>query len=161
MVTMDDREIRLADITVPLLAFGGASDGIAPVGCVRPIVDLVPGVAKMRFEVVPGGHLGMLTGRAARGTTWRILDEWIAENSSADVAEPTPQAARKTASATKTAAGRKTAAKKPAAGRQPRRRQPPRRPRQRSSRRPGGAPPARPRSGPTRPGATAPRAPAA
>ena len=30
-VTMDDREIRLADITAPLLAFGGAGDGIAPV----------------------------------------------------------------------------------------------------------------------------------
>ena len=36
--TMDDREISLADITAPLLAFGGAGDGIAPVQCVRPIV---------------------------------------------------------------------------------------------------------------------------
>ena len=82
-VTMDDREIRLADITAPLLAFGGAGDGIAPVGCVRPIVDLVTGVDDLRFEIVPGGHLGMLTGRAARGTTWRIIDEWIDAHSSA------------------------------------------------------------------------------
>ena len=53
-VTMDDRTISLADITAPLLAFGGASDGIAPVQAVRPIVDLVTGVDDLRFEVVPG-----------------------------------------------------------------------------------------------------------
>ena len=35
----------------------------------------------MRFEIVPGGHLGMLTGRAARGTTWRTMDEWIEQYS--------------------------------------------------------------------------------
>ena len=75
---MDDREIKLADLTAPLLAFAGAGDGIAPVQCVRPIVDLVPGIDDLRFEIVPGGHLGMLTGRAARSTTWRIMDEWIA-----------------------------------------------------------------------------------
>ena len=80
-VTLDDREIKLANLRAPLLAFGGASDGIAPVQCVKPVVDLVPNVDKLRFEVVPGGHLGMLTGRAARTTTWRILDEWISENS--------------------------------------------------------------------------------
>ena len=91
VVTLDDRDIHLDTLTAPLLAFGGASDGIAPVGCLRPIVDLVPQVADLRFEVVPGGHLGMLTGRAARGNTWKILDEWLTEHSS-DVVEP-PSAA--------------------------------------------------------------------
>jgi polyhydroxyalkanoate synthase subunit PhaC len=93
-VTMDDREISLSDITAPLLAFGGSADGIAPVQCVRPIVDLVTGVDDLRFEIVPGGHLGMLTGRAARRTTWRILDEWIAGHSSESAADPTPDAKR-------------------------------------------------------------------
>jgi polyhydroxyalkanoate synthase subunit PhaC len=105
-VTMDDRQIRLADITVPLLAFAGASDGIAPVGCVRPIVDLVTGVDDLRFEVVPGGHLGMLTGRAARHTTWRIMDEWISRHSTVEAVTPLRRATKKTA--------KKTAAKKPA-----------------------------------------------
>jgi polyhydroxyalkanoate synthase len=104
-VTMDDREIKLANLTAPLLAFAGASDGIAPVQCVRPIVDLVPNVATLRFEIVPGGHLGMLTGRAARTTTWRILDEWITANSTA---EPAP------AATTTTTPGAKTAPAKPA-----------------------------------------------
>ncbi len=116
-VTMDDREISLADVTAPLLAFGGASDGIAPVQCVRPIVDLVPGVDELRFEVVPGGHLGMLTGRAARGTTWRIIDEWLAEHSSDAVAEPapaTPAATRTRKVPAKKAATKKAPAKKAA-----------------------------------------------
>ncbi len=103
-VTMDDRTISLADITAPLLAFGGASDGIAPVQAVRPIVDLVTGVDDLRFEVVPGGHLGMLTGRAARSTTWRIIDEWITGHSSAEAEKLTPGARKKVASAKQTAA---------------------------------------------------------
>ena len=84
VVTMDDREIRLADLRVPLLVFGGAGDAIAPVPCVRPLVDLVPNVARLRFEIVPGGHLGMLTGRAARRTTWRIIDEFLDECATGD-----------------------------------------------------------------------------
>jgi polyhydroxyalkanoate synthase subunit PhaC len=78
-VHFEGRDISFADITVPVLAFGGASDTIAPVSCVRPVETLVPNV---RFEVVPGGHLGMLTGRAARRTTWQLIDEFLAEHSS-------------------------------------------------------------------------------
>jgi polyhydroxyalkanoate synthase len=122
-VTLDDRDISLADITAPLLAFAGDGDGIAPVQSVRPIVDLVPGVDDLRFEIVPGGHLGMLTGRAARRTTWRIMDEWIAGHSSPEAGKLTPTARRKVAAARKTAAGRKTAAaRKTAIGANPARR---------------------------------------
>ncbi|HEX6248838.1 MAG TPA: alpha/beta hydrolase, partial [Nocardioidaceae bacterium] len=91
----------------------------------------------VRFEVVPGGHLGMLTGRAARTTTWQVIDEFLDQQAAAsDVppagtaggrrAKPTakktgakkspakrPVAAKKTA-ATKTPV-KKSAAKKPAA----------------------------------------------
>ncbi len=74
---LGDRTIDLAEITVPVLAFGGATDGIAPVKAVQALVPLLSGSAEVRLEVVPGGHLGMLTGRAARDTTWRAMDEWI------------------------------------------------------------------------------------
>ena len=77
-VHFEGRDISFADITVPVLSFGGANDTIAPVSCVRPIENLVPNAPEMRFEIVPGGHLGMLTGRAARRTTWRIMDEFLA-----------------------------------------------------------------------------------
>jgi len=55
----------------------------------------------------------MLTGRAARSTTWRILDEWIAEHSSTEAEVPKPRAVR-TRAAAKKAPAKKTPAKKPA-----------------------------------------------
>ncbi len=124
VVRMDDREIRLENLRVPLLAFAGASDGIAPVRCIRPIKKLAPNVEELRFEVVPGGHLGMLTGRAARDTTWRIIDEFLSEWAADGTPEPgsSPVAAKSPASKktpAKPAAGRKTPAKKAAARKTP------------------------------------------
>jgi polyhydroxyalkanoate synthase subunit PhaC len=76
---LDDRTIDLAAIDVPVLVFAGSTDGIAPVGAVRAVVPLLTGAPEVRFEIVPGGHLGMLTGRAARRTTWLVMDEWITQ----------------------------------------------------------------------------------
>lgn len=77
-----DHTVDLADIEAPVLVFAGATDGIAPVPAVKAVVDLLTGSREVRFEIVPGGHLGMLTGRAARDTTWAVLDEWLAQWSS-------------------------------------------------------------------------------
>ena len=33
---------------------------------------------QVRIASAPGGHLGVLTGRAARRTTWRLLDDFLA-----------------------------------------------------------------------------------
>jgi polyhydroxyalkanoate synthase len=106
-----DRTIELSAITAPVLVFAGATDGIAPVGAVRPVIDLLTDAREVRFEIVPGGHLGMLTGRAARGSTWRVMDEWIEQWSSPDA--PPTRARRKKTSAEKTT--RTTAPKKPPA----------------------------------------------
>ncbi len=76
---LDDRTIALAEIKAPVLVFGGATDGIAPVPAVKAVVPLLTGSREVRFEIVPGGHLGMLTGRAARNSTWRVMDEWISQ----------------------------------------------------------------------------------
>ena len=72
-----DRTLSVADITAPVLVFAGAADGIAPVASVKASVPLLTGSRDVRFEIVPGGHLGMLTGRKARSTSWVVLDEWI------------------------------------------------------------------------------------
>ncbi len=113
------RMIDLAAIKVPVLIFAGATDGIAPMAAVRPMVALLSGSTEVRFEVVPGGHLGMLTGRAARGTTWRVIDEWVTRWSDQDVVEePTPaprKAPAKKVPAKKSAAKKATPAKKAAA----------------------------------------------
>jgi polyhydroxyalkanoate synthase len=103
--------VRLADIKVPVLAFGGSGDTIAPISCVKPVVDLVTGSPDVRWEVVPGGHLGMLTGRSARNTTWRIMDEWIDKHSS----DAAPAAPAEKAPAKKAPVAKKTLAKRAAA----------------------------------------------
>src|ERR1044072_3457369 len=95
-LALTDRTIDLADATVPLLAIAGRGDGIAPVAACHHVADLVPN-AKVRLETAPrgpprgaagrgarraaprarGGHLGVLTGRAARATTWELLDAFL------------------------------------------------------------------------------------
>ena len=84
---LDDRTIELGNITVPVLVFGGATDGIAPVPAVKAVVPMLTGSREVRFEIVPGGHLGMLTGRAARGSTWQVMDEWISQWSTEDAGD--------------------------------------------------------------------------
>ena len=114
---------------MPVLVFAGNTDGIAPLPAVRAVVPLLTGSQQVRFEVVPGGHLGMLTGRAARGTTWEVIDEWVAEWSAGTL--PAKKAAAKKAAAKKAPAkkapAKKAPAKKAAARRRPRPRRRPRR----------------------------------
>jgi polyhydroxyalkanoate synthase len=114
---LSGRTISVADIEVPVLVFAGATDGIAPVRAVEALVPLLTGSREARFEIVPGGHLGMLTGRAARDTTWRVLDEWVDEWSTAAAAPARKPAARKPAA--RKPAARKAPVKKAAAKRAP------------------------------------------
>jgi polyhydroxyalkanoate synthase len=87
-----ERDIALAEVRVPMLVLAGEDDGIAPVPSIHPVVELVQNAPSVRFETVPGGHLGMLTGRAARSTTWRIVDEFLDEHRSTShrAARPRP-----------------------------------------------------------------------
>jgi polyhydroxyalkanoate synthase subunit PhaC len=104
------RAIDLAAITAPVLVFAGANDAIAPIDAVHAGETHLTGSREVRFEVVPGGHLGMLTGRRARSSTWPVLDEWLDR-----WAAEAPAPAATTRRTTKKAAPRKTAAKKTAA----------------------------------------------
>ena len=99
---LGDRTIALSSITAPVLVFAGATDGIAPVAAVKAVVQHLAGARDVRFEIVPCGHLGMLTGRRARTSTWPVLDEWIAEWSTS---EPVAKAAAQKSKARKAAAG--------------------------------------------------------
>ena len=90
-----DRVIDVAQVSKPVLVFAGAADGIAPVAAVKALVPLLSGSPEVRFEIVPGGHLGMLTGRGARTTTWRLLDEWIGQwSTDADPVADEPKVAK-------------------------------------------------------------------
>jgi polyhydroxyalkanoate synthase len=84
-----DRTIDLADASVPLLAVAGTGDGIAPVAACHHLADLASDV---RLETAPGGHLGVLTGRAAVRSTWPLIDSFLDERA---VRRPRPKRARR------------------------------------------------------------------
>jgi polyhydroxyalkanoate synthase len=73
-LALSDRTVRLRDIGVPMLSVAGLGDGIAPVAACHHLADLVDDV---ELETAPGGHLGVLTGRAARHSTWPLLDDFL------------------------------------------------------------------------------------
>ncbi len=91
VVDVNGRTVRVAEVTAPVIVFAGNTDGIAPIESVRRLTTLLAQAAEVRFEIVPGGHLGMLTGRAARRTTWVIMDEWIAQYSTPEDRPTTPR----------------------------------------------------------------------
>ncbi|QKW37786.1 alpha/beta hydrolase [Actinomadura sp. NAK00032] len=78
-VPIGGRRVDLGRVGVPVLAIAGRGDLAAPVRGVRSLAGLLCGAPQVRVEVAPGGHLGVLTGRAARSTTWRHLDRWLDE----------------------------------------------------------------------------------
>jgi len=69
--------ISLADVTVPVLIIAGNDDVIAPKAAVHHLGDLLPNAADVVLDSAPGGHLGVLTGRKARSTTWRSIDRFL------------------------------------------------------------------------------------
>ncbi len=68
------RTVDLADVDVPVLVVAGTGDTLAPEPAVRHLLDLVP---DGRLVDAPGGHLGVLTGRAARRTTWPEMERFF------------------------------------------------------------------------------------
>lgn len=88
-----DRTIELADVRQPVLVIAGESDALAPAGAVEAVVGLLPNAESVRFELVPGSHLGALTGHTAADTTWRHLDEFLAGRGSLRARSPMRSAA--------------------------------------------------------------------
>ena len=115
-VNLSGHEIDISSIRLPVLVFAGNTDGIAPINAVRPLVGLLSQAHEVRFEIVPGGHLGMLTGRAARGTTWPTIDDWVEQYSTGDevAAIPAKKTTARKRPAKKAAPRKRAAAKKTA-----------------------------------------------
>ncbi|HEX6944932.1 MAG TPA: alpha/beta fold hydrolase [Casimicrobiaceae bacterium] len=90
VLELGDRHIDLADVRVPVLSVAGSSDTLAPRPAVHAVGDLLTGAPEVRLEKAPGGHLGVLTGRSAKRTTWVHLDEFLARHGSPAVERPEP-----------------------------------------------------------------------
>lgn len=81
-VDLNGRIIALSGVKVPTLVIAGQNDTIAPRAAVERLTELLDNSPSVTFETAPGGHLGVLTGRKARGTTWRYLDRFLDEQTS-------------------------------------------------------------------------------
>lgn len=77
---LGDHDIDLADVKVPVLAVAGKDDVLAPQPAVHHVASLLTGAPEVQLKSGPGGHLGVLTGRAAARTTWRWIDEFFARH---------------------------------------------------------------------------------
>jgi polyhydroxyalkanoate synthase len=73
----DGEVIDVAGIDVPVLIVAGDSDVLAPCEAVHHLASLLTSSPDVRVETAPGGHLGVLTGRSAKSTTWRHLDAFL------------------------------------------------------------------------------------
>jgi polyhydroxyalkanoate synthase len=90
---VDGGRIELADVRQPVLSVAGRGDGIAPTPAVHHVADLLTGSAGVRLETAPGGHLGVLTGRAARSTTWELVDSFLDDPLAGPVDSPADRSA--------------------------------------------------------------------
>ena len=77
VVELGDHTIELARIDVPALVVAGLDDTLAPEGAVAHLLDLLTGSPDVQLAKAPGGHLGVLTGRAARRTTWPAIEGFL------------------------------------------------------------------------------------
>lgn len=71
-VPVGHRVVDLSDLRRPVLLVAGETDRVVPPRAVRAGARRLTG-ADTRLTTAPGGHLGVLAGRAARDTTWARL----------------------------------------------------------------------------------------
>ncbi len=69
--------IDLSTITVPVMNVAGETDVLVPPAAAHHVGDLLPASPDVRLPLAPGGHLGVLTGTRAPGTTWAHLDDFL------------------------------------------------------------------------------------
>lgn len=80
VVTFGEQKAYLKDIDCALLAIGGSTDIIVTAEAVRPLMNLVSSEDKT-FEVVAGGHMGLVSGSQAPDNVWPVVVNWLASRS--------------------------------------------------------------------------------
>ena len=76
----DGRVVQLSDVTVPVMNIAGKADNIfAPISSAHHLGELVTNAPRVSLEIAPGGHMGVLAGGHAKDTTWKYLDEFMAD----------------------------------------------------------------------------------
>lgn len=75
-----DRAIDLAHIRTALLALAGQSDTMVTPAAADKLLDVVASTDK-QFAVVPGGHMGILSGSQAPAMVWPQVADWLVARS--------------------------------------------------------------------------------
>ncbi|HET8731899.1 MAG TPA: alpha/beta fold hydrolase [Moraxellaceae bacterium] len=75
-----DQEARLDRVTANLLAFAGKSDTMVTKDALVTLMDLVKSTDRS-FHVIPGGHMGILSGSKAPATAWKMTSDWLGARS--------------------------------------------------------------------------------
>lgn len=115
------RVAQFANIRAPLYVFAGERDALVAPSTAEHILDVVSSSDK-RFEVAPGGHMGVMLGASAQGAVWERAAHWLAQRSQAPQNPAAPQPAtpsakpRARAKAAATTTRRRPATRKQAAG---------------------------------------------
>lgn len=76
-----DLVVDLSKLTCRVLLIGSRTDMLVPAGSTRRGVDLLTGAAEVRFVEVSGGHLGLMVGPDAAGSTWPAIGDFLGESS--------------------------------------------------------------------------------
>lgn len=94
-LVIDRQRVDLGRIACPLLTITASRDRICPPQSAAVINDLVASADKQVLEL-PGGHIGIVVGRAASAEMWPKLAEWLVQRSAArpPEAERPPQPPR-------------------------------------------------------------------
>ncbi len=80
MTLQGGRTLLLEDVRIPVMNIAGKGDlFFAPPESAYRLGELLPNSPHVRLETAPGGHLGVLTGGKARGTTWRYITEFLSD----------------------------------------------------------------------------------
>ncbi len=66
-------------IQAPVLVMAGQQDSLATPASVKALMPLL-GSAEVKFITVPGGHMGIVSGREAPETVWPTTLTWLKEN---------------------------------------------------------------------------------
>jgi len=72
-----NKEVRLADVKVPVMNIAGRTDVLVPVAVAHQVGEILPNSPDVRLHTAPGGHLGVLAGGSAKETTWALIDDFL------------------------------------------------------------------------------------
>jgi polyhydroxyalkanoate synthase len=79
-IQLGQKVADLANVQSALLTFAGSNDNIVTADAIEPLLKLVNSTDK-EFVLVPGGHMGIVSGSKAIETIWKKTSEWLSERS--------------------------------------------------------------------------------